>query len=110
MSTTLEYTGEAKSGILHVRKFVREVKSHLLRRLEEKRKFTFHRLPSERRKEILSELRRELDREEVKLAVVYGGFTSSNLFRDIDVAIFTGFSVPLEKEMEYCEELSRTPN
>ena len=52
-------------------------------------------------------LRRELDREEVKLAVVYGGFTSSNYSRDIEVAIFTGYSVSLEKEMEYCEELSR---
>ncbi len=38
--------------------------------------------------------------------MVFGGFITSELFRDIDVAIFTGFSIPLEKEMEYCEELS----
>ena len=46
-------------------------------------------------------------RDAVFLAVVFGGFVNSELFRDVDVAIFTGYVVPYEGVELYEEELSR---
>jgi len=43
------------------------------------------------------------------VAVVYGGFTRRNFFRDMDVAIYTGGLVedPLSLESDLCIELSK---
>ena len=46
-------------------------------------------------------------RREVLLAVIYGGFVKSEVFRDIDITIFTGYSIPYNKVESYEEELSR---
>jgi len=57
---------------------------------------------------VLREIQRELAKEEqILLAVVYGGFLHSEVFRDVDLALFTGYSVPLSEEMEFCETLGR---
>ncbi len=59
------------------------------------------------RKRILEELRGILTpRSEVALAVVHGGFVESRVFRDIDVAVFTGHRVPVEEEHVYASRLS----
>ncbi len=41
------------------------------------------------------------------MAVVYGGFLHSEVFRDVDLAVFTGYSVPPSEEVEFCEALSK---
>ena len=59
---------------------------------------------------MLEELREYLSRHgEVLVALVYGGFTRRNFFRDMDVAIYTGGLVedPLSLESELCIELSK---
>ncbi|MEM0268966.1 MAG: hypothetical protein QXH90_08590 [Candidatus Korarchaeum sp.] len=47
-----------------------------------------------------------MDLPEVLLAVVHGGFVESEVFRDIDVAVFTGFRISEGREEEFREELS----
>ncbi|MEM4445159.1 MAG: hypothetical protein QXJ21_07425 [Thermofilum sp.] len=42
---------------------------------------------------------------EVLLAVVHGGFASSNIFRDVDVAVYTGYAVSYDSEPVYVDEL-----
>ncbi len=51
-------------------------------------------------------MRKAVPNRRILLAVIHGGFLRSGTFRDIDLAIFTGYSVPYEKEVEFCEELS----
>ncbi len=61
-------------------------------------------LPPEDRERILYKLRRVLEGEEgVRLAVVHGGFISSRIFRDIDVAVL--LAIPEENRLDYVEEL-----
>jgi len=80
-----------------------------LRILEDKRKFKFYRLDSEEKDRIVRILIEALkERGEVLLAMVFGGFVKSGIFRDIDVAIFTGYSIPYGRVEEYEEELSRS--
>ncbi len=40
------------------------------------------------------------------LAAVHGGFLESEVFRDVDVVVFTGFRVTRNEEVEFCEEFS----
>ncbi|MDK2384225.1 MAG: nucleotidyltransferase domain-containing protein [Candidatus Korarchaeota archaeon] len=47
-----------------------------------------------------------LNREKVLLAVIHGGFLELRPFRDIDVAVYTGYSIPYEEELDFCEQLS----
>jgi len=57
---------------------------------------------------VLDGIRGELLREDrIILAVVYGGFLRSEVFRDVDLAVFTGYSVPPSEEVEFCEALGR---
>lgn len=51
-------------------------------------------------------MKRAICDERILLALVHGGFLRSGPFRDIDLAIFMGYSVPHEEEIEFCEELS----
>ncbi|MHA1589125.1 MAG: nucleotidyltransferase domain-containing protein [Candidatus Njordarchaeales archaeon] len=79
-----------------------------LRILEDKRKFEFHSLdPKEKEKVVKLLLKALKGRKEVLLAVVFGGFVKSSIFRDIDIAVFTGYTIPYNKVEEYEEELSR---
>lgn len=79
-----------------------------LRILEDERRFRFYRLLPEERDEVIKALSKSLGRrDEVLLAVVFGGFVNSELFRDVDVAIFTGYVVPYEGVEPYEEELSK---
>ncbi|WP_169696958.1 nucleotidyltransferase domain-containing protein [Staphylothermus marinus] len=45
-------------------------------------------------------------RDEVLLAVIYGGFIEYESFRDIDVAVFTGYKIPYSRVQEYEDQLS----
>jgi len=57
---------------------------------------------------VLGEIRKELVKEDrIILAVVYGGFLRSEVFRDVDLAVFTGYSVSPSEEVEFCETFSR---
>ena len=79
-----------------------------LRTLEDKRKFEFHRMSLEDRIRVARLLAKALsERKEVLLAVVFGGFAKSEVFRDVDVAIFTGYTIPYNKVELYEEEISR---
>ncbi len=80
-----------------------------LRTLEDKRRFEYHRLSPQEKDVVLKSLAEALSkRKEVLLAVVFGGFVRSEVFRDIDIAIFTGYSIPYDKVELYEEELSRS--
>jgi len=41
------------------------------------------------------------------LATIFGGFLKAELFRDIDIAIFTGYKISYNKVEAYEEELSK---
>ena len=89
---------------------LKKLKIMYLRILEEKKKFELHKLSLEEKKRILDILSEILSRrEEILVAVVYGSFISSELFRDVDIAVFTGFSIPCNKVETYEEELSTEP-
>lgn len=45
---------------------------------------------------------------DVKLAVVYGSFLDQELFRDVDIAVYTGFKIPPEEAYVFQDELSKT--
>jgi len=79
-----------------------------LRTLEDKRKFEFHRLDSKEKNKVTRLLSRALkERKEVLLAVIFGGFVKSEIFRDVDIAVFTGYTIPYDKVEEYEEKLTR---
>lgn len=76
-----------------------------LRILEEKRRLPKSMPPDERR-EILEFLRKRLfEHREVLLAVIHGGFMSSRVFRDVDVAVYTGCRIKYDEEPVYVDEL-----
>jgi len=77
--------------------------------LEERERFRFYSLNPQEREEILERLREELcNRDEVKLAVVFGSFLKGYPFRDIDVAVYvTGNIDPLDYKLRLEEELER---
>jgi len=78
-----------------------------LRILEDEGRFKFYSVAPEERAEVVKLMARVLSRrEEVLLAVVFGSFTSSDVFRDIDVAVFTGYTIPYNGVERYEEELA----
>ena len=80
-----------------------------LRIFEDERKFEFHSLDSKEKDKAVKLLSEALKgRRKVLLAVVFGGFVKSRMFRDIDVAVFTGYAIPYSKVEEFEEELSRS--
>ncbi len=94
---------------------VREVRNYEFRTFDERRKFAFYRLPRDIRERVIEKLVSVLrKRDEVLLAIVYGGFIDSEVFRDIDLAIYTMYSVPIDEEYGYeymlSEELTREIN
>ena len=55
----------------------------------------------------MAKLREALgERREILLAVLHGGFASSKVFRDVDIAVYTGYRVKYEDEPLYTLELS----
>ena len=46
-------------------------------------------------------------RREVVAATVFGSFLGAGAFRDVDVAVFSGYRVPYDEVETYKEELSR---
>ncbi|RLG78307.1 MAG: nucleotidyltransferase domain-containing protein [Thermoprotei archaeon] len=78
-----------------------------LRILEDKRKFEFHKLTCEEKNKVIKLLSRILsNRREILLAVIFGGFVKHKIFRDVDIAVFTGYTIPYDKVELYEEELS----
>jgi len=79
-----------------------------LRTLEDKKKFEFHTLDPEEKNKIVELLLKALkEKKEILLATVFGGFVKFKIFRDIDIAVFTGYNIAYSKVEEYEEELSR---
>ncbi len=79
-----------------------------LRILEDKRKFTYYRLKDEEKNKIIKTLSNILrKRKEILLAVVFGSFVRSEVFRDIDVAVFTGYKIPYNEVEVYEENLAK---
>ena len=77
-----------------------------LRRAEEKRLMP-RRLGAEERRQMVERLGKALEkRREILLALIHGGFASSSVFRDIDVAVYTGYRISYEEEPLYTLELS----
>jgi len=61
---------------------------------------------SEERERALNALKLALSaRNEVELAVVHGGFVSSEVFRDVDVALYTGHRVSADETPSYVDEV-----
>jgi len=78
-----------------------------LRAIEEKRKFEYHRLSQEEKKKIMKVIAKEIEKfPEVIAAVIFGGFIESELFRDIDIAIFTGYKISYNDVEAFEEKLS----
>jgi len=78
-----------------------------LRAIEEKRKFEYHRLSQEEKKKIMKIIAKEIEKfPEVIAAVIFGGFIESELFRDIDIAIFTGYKISYNDVEAFEEKLS----
>jgi len=79
-----------------------------LRTVEEKKKFTFYNISFNSRKKILDKIALMLEKEkEIIFAVIYGGFIDSKIFRDIDIAVFTGYKVPYEGMWSYTGSLAK---
>lgn len=61
------------------------------------------------RERVLEHLRELLcKRQEVLLAVAHGGFVNSNLFRDVDVGVYTGYAVSYDEEPLFVNELKES--
>ena len=62
------------------------------------------RMELEERERIINEVKRLLSaRGEVILAVLHGGFLRSAVFRDIDIALYTGHRLSAEEEPSYVD-------
>jgi len=76
-----------------------------LRILEEERRRP-KRMPFEERERIIEVVKQLLEGEKcVAVAVVHGGFLSSDVFRDIDVAVYLGECVDPDRRLLYVEAL-----
>ncbi|RLF03663.1 MAG: sugar transporter [Thermoprotei archaeon] len=76
-----------------------------LRILEERRRAP-KRMPQEKRDKLLEAISRRLEeRGELLLAVVHGSFIESEVFRDLDVAVYTGGAVAPDQWFVYADEL-----
>lgn len=77
-----------------------------LRIIEEKRRLPKS-MPLDERKEISRFLHKRLyEHREILLAVVHGGFVNSRIFRDVDVAVYTGYRIKYGEEPVYVDELT----
>ena len=66
-----------------------------------------HKIPFEERERILEKVKGLLlQKEEILLATVYGGFIESQVFRDIDVAIYTGYRISWRDSLLYADDLN----
>lgn len=76
-----------------------------LRILEEKRHLPKS-MPWEERERILESLRKTLhEYREILLAIAHGGFLNSNIFRDLDISVYTGYSISYDEEPVYVDKL-----
>jgi len=75
-----------------------------LRTLEEERRRPKE-MPFEERERIIELIRRMLEEEPIELAVVHGGFISSRVFRDIDIAIYVNERLDPDSQLVYADEL-----
>jgi len=76
-----------------------------LRILEEERRKP-KRVPFEERERIIEVVKRLLESEEcVAVAVIHGGFLGSEVFRDVDVAVYLGECVDPGRRLLYVEAL-----
>ena len=61
-------------------------------------------IPRDAREKILEAIAGRLGaREEVELVVVFGGFIESEVFRDIDIALYTGHTVDIDEAPAYVD-------
>jgi predicted nucleotidyltransferase len=73
--------------------------------LEEERKKP-KRLSAEEKKRLVDIIRKILEKEDrVEIAVIYGGFLNSGVFRDIDVAIYIDLRSDYGQELVFVEEI-----
>jgi len=76
-----------------------------LRILEEKRRLPKS-IPLEERERILELLRTMLQKHsEILLAIAYGSFLDSKIFRDIDIALYTGHKISYDEEPVYVDKV-----
>ena len=76
-----------------------------LRILEEMRRRPRY-LPWDVRKDIIAKISNLLrDEKEIIIAVVHGGFISSKIFRDIDIAVYLGHKLPFIDAISYIDKL-----
>jgi len=76
-----------------------------LRSLEEKRKKP-KRISFEEKEKLLTIIKRILEKEDrIGIGVIHGGFLNSEVFRDIDVAIYIDQRLNYDRELIYIEEL-----
>jgi len=76
-----------------------------LRILEEKRKKP-KRISFEEKEKLLTIVRSILEKEDrIGIAVIHGGFLDSEVFRDIDVAVYMDQKLDYDGELVYIEEL-----
>lgn len=76
-----------------------------LRRLDEKRKVP-KRMPLPEREQVMHTISGMLrNHREVVLAVAHGGFIRFDLFRDVDIAVFTNYQVSYDDEPYYVDSL-----
>jgi len=60
------------------------VSSHLL-----EEKYKYYSLGEEEKEAVLSRIREVLEKHDVKLAIIFGSFLNGDVFRDIDIAIYS---------------------
>ncbi|WP_225905831.1 nucleotidyltransferase domain-containing protein [Stygiolobus caldivivus] len=66
-----------------------------------------HKIPFDEREKILEEIKRLLfEKKEILLAIVYGGFVQSPVFRDIDIGVYTGYKVSWRDSWLYADDLN----
>ncbi len=63
-------------------------------------------MPRDAREKMLRVIAERLGaREEVELVVVFGGFIESEVFRDIDIALYTGHRISIDEEPVYVDAI-----
>ncbi len=76
--------------------------------LEDRRRFRYYRIPMNRRFKLIDKIRDIISsNQNVKLAVVYGSFLDQDLFRDVDIAVYTGLRVAPGEAYFFQDELSK---
>ncbi|MBO3839754.1 MAG: nucleotidyltransferase domain-containing protein [Thermoproteota archaeon] len=76
-----------------------------LRILEEEKRRSKS-MPWSKREKVLERLLKLLyEHREILLAVAHGGFVNSNIFRDVDIAVYTRYAISYDEEPVYVDEL-----